>query len=31
MRAVRAEYCARYAQYKRLYDALYPIYHQHAR
>jgi xylulokinase len=21
------EYCARYAQYKRLYDALYPIYH----
>ncbi|GFG50431.1 hypothetical protein CQY20_24350 [Mycolicibacterium agri] len=22
------EYCARYAQYQRLYDALYPIYHQ---
>ena len=21
------DYCARYAQYRRLYDALYPIYH----
>ena len=22
------QYCARYAQYQRLYDALYPIYHE---